>query len=193
MEVKVLKRHKKQIVLVAAMFLIALAYFVIGPQALFGIPFIPVVGMAGTISNVQKFVASDILIGIAQAGGVEPAAYTSLGLQSEKVVTYKLDEIVTKEGGGSGIQNGYDCDVRSEVLEVLSAATLDSTYKNQYVWLKCVPKGTLSATNPGRKFKNLICNMSMSGEMNPKGESKVTLGGTVWVNDVDDFTETFTA
>jgi len=142
--------------------------------------------MAKTIGNVIKIVAAKIEIGVS-ASGTEPGSYTEVGFYGEKTLEYKLSEVNVREGGGSNLQKAYDGHVSVPALEVLNAATLETSFLNANVWLKVTPAGTPSSTNPIVRFLNFYCNMEVSGDLSAKGTSLLTITGDKYVTNQNSF------
>lgn len=148
--------------------------------------------MAKTIANVLKIVASKIEIGVSTAEA-EPGVYTELGLTHEETVKIGMQKIVNREMGGNEVQKGYDCSVETPVMEVLNAPTLETSFKNQFVWLKVTPTGTVSASNPIVRVKNFIANMDIDADLSAKGKSVLKISGSKYVTTLTDWYTTAAA
>lgn len=147
--------------------------------------------MAKTVNNVLKIVVSKIEIG-ESASEVEPVSYTDLGLQSEATMKVKLTPIVEREAGGSEVQKGYDCEVETDSLEVLNVSALEA-FKNDFVWIKVTPIGTVSASNPIVRVKNFLCNVGLDLDLSAKGSSLVKITGKKYCSSVSEFYATATS
>jgi hypothetical protein len=145
--------------------------------------------MAKTVTNVLKFVASKIEIGVSTSEA-EPGSYTDLGLQSETTLKITMTKISEREAGGAEVQKGYDCKVETDSMEVLNASTLETSFKNQFVWLKATPIGTPGATNPYVRAKNFICNMEVDVDLSAKGKSALKISGMKYCNSITEFMTT---
>lgn len=145
--------------------------------------------MSKTAANVLKFIVSKIEVGVSSNGSI-PSSWMEVGFMGETVLKVEMKASTYATGDGSEFQKAYDCTVETNALEVLNFSTIESLVKNNNIWIKATPAGTVSSTNPIVKVTNFIANMEASLDLSVKGKNGFKITGKKFAVDYADFITT---
>lgn len=142
---------------------------------------------------ILKLILAQVLIAQHETGG-QPTwtSATNLGdLKGKPFVKITWDqETIDTQAGKQAL--GLTAKFETSSLSLSDMTTLNAlqTMRGQNVSLKCIPQGTIGASNPGIIIKNFP--LLLSGEINLGGESVIKLSGEKPTMDEDEIFEFIT-